>query len=149
MNSPFYSKGLRFSCQRCSACCRHDPGFVHLSENDLNRLCSWSSLAREDFISTYCRWVDRSDGYEYLCLLEKRNYDCILWDNGCIAYEYRPYQCSSYPFWPSLLIDEDWWEANAQDCPGVNQGRLYTKEEIESFLSKRRAEPYIRKASMN
>jgi hypothetical protein len=89
--------------------------------------------------------MDRSDGNEYLCLLEKANYDCILWDGGCIAYEHRPLQCSSYPFWPSLLTDEDWWEANARDCPGVNRGELHDRTEIEAHLTRRRSEPYIRR----
>lgn len=142
-DSCFYRNGLHFECQRCSGCCRHDPGFVYLSEQDLVRLLDWSAMERDAFISSYCRWVPRGDGQEYLCLLEKPGYDCILWDNGCIAYESRPYQCSSYPFWQSLLTDEDWWDANAQDCPGIGKGRLYSREEIEERLEKRRKEPYI------
>lgn len=143
MNEPFYADGLHFSCQRCSGCCRHDPGVVRLSEQDLARLLAWSGLDRDGFISKYCRWVDRGDGTENLCLLEKKNYDCILWDQGCTAYESRPFQCSSYPFWPSLLRDEDWWAANAADCPGVNKGTLHERKEIESFLERRKREPYI------
>lgn len=143
----FYKDGLRFECKRCSACCRHDPGFVYLSENDLERLTAWSALGRDEFIGKYCRWVSRGSNEEYLCLLEKPGYDCILWDNGCIAYDARPLQCSSYPFWSSLLRDEDWWEANARDCPGINSGRLYTAEEIERHLERRRREPYVRRTS--
>jgi uncharacterized protein len=145
MSDEFYRDGLRFACQRCSGCCRFDPGIVNLSEQDLKRLLAWSGLTRDAFIAQYCRWVPKSDGFEYLCLLEKPNYDCILWDGGCIAYEARPFQCSSYPFWPSLLSDEDWWEANAQDCPGVNVGELHGKDEIKAYLTRRRAEPYIRR----
>lgn len=141
----FYKNGLRFSCKRCSSCCRFDPGIVNLSSQDLIRLLEWSSLNENGFIEKYCRWVPKPDGYEYLCLLEKPNFDCILWDNGCLAYEHRPYQCSSYPFWPSLVSDEDWWEANAADCPGVNSGALHSREEIDSYLTRRRAEPYIRR----
>jgi uncharacterized protein len=141
----FWHNGLKFSCKRCSSCCRFDSGIVNISRNDLDRLLSWSGLEESPFIAKYCRWVPKADGYEYLCLLEKENFDCILWDNGCVAYENRPYQCSSYPFWTSLLSDEDWWEANAQDCPGVNQGTLHERAEIEEYLTKRRAEPYIRR----
>lgn len=141
----FYTGGLRFECRRCSACCRHDPGFVYLSERDLERLLAWSGLVRDVFIATYCRWVFRGSDEEYLCLLEKPGYDCILWDNGCIAYDARPLQCSTYPFWPSLLRDRDWWEANARDCPGIDTGRLYTAEEIDYRLEQRRQEPYIRR----
>lgn len=143
MDKPFWSEGLHFSCQRCSGCCRHEPGVVRLSEADLERLLRWADRSREDFIASYCRWVDRGDGTENLCLREKKNYDCILWDQSCIAYESRPFQCSSYPFWNSLLQDEDWWAANAADCPGVNRGALHGPEEIEALLERRRREPYI------
>ncbi len=43
-------------------------------------------------LTKFCRWVLQGDGYEYLCLKEFPNYDCILWNNGCIAYNYRPFQ---------------------------------------------------------
>ena len=145
MIEPFYKDGLRFSCQRCSSCCRHDPGFVNLSEIDLEKLTKWATLEREDFIERYCRWVEKPDGWEYLCLKEKPNYDCILWESGCVAYDARPFQCSSYPFWSSLVTDEDWWEANGRDCPGVNKGALHSREEIARHLPRRRAEPYIRR----
>ena len=145
MSDSFYRDGLHFTCQRCSSCCRFDPGIVNLSRQDLDKLLIWSKLVEEDFIETYCRWVHKSDGYEYLCLKEKVNFDCILWDNGCLAYENRPLQCSSYPFWVSLVIDEDWWAANAQECPGVNKGQLHDCDEIEAHLTRRKAEPYIRR----
>jgi uncharacterized protein len=145
MDDAFWHKGLRFSCARCSSCCRFDPGIVNLARADLDRLLAWSGLDEARFIETYCRWVPKADGFDYLCLLEKKNFDCILWDGGCVAYEYRPFQCSSYPFWPSLLSDEDWWEANGQDCPGVNRGKMHDRAEIEEYLTRRRAEPYIRR----
>ena len=145
MLEPFYKDGLRFSCQKCSSCCRFDPGIVNLSEQDMEKLEKWANLGRDAFISSYCRWVPKGDGYEYLCLLEKPGFDCILWDKGCIAYEARPLQCSSYPFWASLVTDEDWWEANARDCPGVNKGSLHAASEIEAHLTRRRSEPYIRR----
>ncbi len=149
MNEPFYINGLYFSCTGCSACCRHDPGFVYLSDSDVERLVYWSGLSREKFIKAYCRWVPRGDGFEYLCLREKKNFDCILWNNGCTAYEARPLQCSAYPFWPSMLMDEDWWNATAETCPGMNHGRFYTYEEITAFLDQRAAEPYIRRKPEN
>lgn len=147
MNETFYTDGLRFSCQRCSSCCRFDPGIVNVSEQDLENLQEWARLDRETVIKTLCRWVPKGDGYEYLCLQEKQDFDCILWDNGCIAYEKRPLQCSSYPFWSSLLSDKNWWDANACDCPGINVGTLHDKKEIDDHLTRRRKHPYIRRIS--
>lgn len=145
MNDKFYKNGLHFSCTGCSACCRHDPGFVYLSHTDLMKLAEWAGMNSDDFVQTYCRRVSRNDGYEYLCLREKKNYDCILWKDGCIAYEARPLQCSSYPFWASNLMDEDWWNASAETCPGMNQGQFHSEEQITAILNQRMAEPYIRR----
>ena len=142
---PFWEKGLRFSCQQCSACCRFDPGFVYLTEHDLTMLQIWASLTKELFVETFCRWVLMGDGYEYLCLKEKPNYDCILWDNGCTAYLYRPIQCSSYPFWDYLLSSQVLWNKNAKDCPGINCGKWYSKEEIAAFLAESERNPVIKR----
>jgi uncharacterized protein len=143
MHKRFYEAGLRFSCQRCSLCCRRDPGYVFLSELDVSRLVSWAGSAREAFIVRYCRWVSCGDEVEYLCLKEKPNYDCLLWSDGCLAYEHRPLQCSTYPFWPRLLADEDAWKENAMDCPGIDVGQLHGYEEIERQLRRRVEEPII------
>src|SRR5574344_288995 len=97
--SCFYDKGLHFSCQKCSHCCRIDPGFVYLSQSDLTNLCQWFKFTQEQFISMYCRKVPYYDGTTVLSLREKKNYDCIFWDNGCTVYGARPVQCSTYPFW--------------------------------------------------
>lgn len=150
-NDFFYNdrkeKGLRFECRRCSACCRYDPGTVSLSENDLSKLIVWSGLERDDFIEKYCRWVEISRcgdvAEERLCLKEKPGYDCILWDKGCTAYDARPLQCSSFPFWDYLVKDERLWENQAGECPGINQGQIHSHEEILSWLKKREQEPFI------
>lgn len=129
-NSVFYKDGLCFSCSQCRACCGVSPGMVYLSERDLTSLCQWFKLTKSEFIDLYCRWVPYYDGKEALCLKEKSNYDCIFWDNGCTAYNARPIQCSTYPFWTWLLKDKDSWNNEKKSCPGINQGRRWSFEEI-------------------
>ncbi len=141
----FYENGLRFSCQRCSRCCRHEPGFVYLSRNDLTNLCRWFNLEEDVFIRTYCRWVPYYDGTDVLCLQEKLGYDCVLWDGECTAYAARPLQCSVYPFWSFLLENETAWNDEAASCPGINRGELHGKEEIEKKLAGYRNNTVIRK----
>ena len=68
---------------------------------------------------------------QVLALKEQKNYDCILWNNGCTAYEGRPIQCSTWPFWSWMIEDRKTWDEYAQECPGMNKGRLWTFEEIE------------------
>jgi Fe-S-cluster containining protein len=141
---PFYAQGLRFSCARCSECCRIDPGFVFLRKNDMEMLVSALRMTYTEFIQRYCRWTPNAGGREQLSLREKANYDCIFWSNGCAIYEARPLQCRAYPFWPSMLASRDAWEAAR--CAGMGRGTLYSREEIEVALARQRAQPIIERA---
>ncbi|MBQ4377647.1 MAG: YkgJ family cysteine cluster protein [Treponema sp.] len=134
MQEPFYKNGLKFGCQRCSFCCGHSPGFVYLSHRDLITLLNHLKMSVTDFVQKYCRWADYYEGKQVLALLEKKNYDCILWENGCSCYEARPVQCSTYPFWSWMIKDEVTWKECAQDCPGMRNenGKLWSFEEIEA-----------------
>lgn len=131
----FYDNGLKFSCNRCSDCCRLEPGVVYLSLEDLEKLCNQFQISTGRFIETYCRWMSYYDGSQVLCLKERKNFDCILWnkDCGCTAYGSRPVQCSTYPFWSWMLESKESWDACSKDCPGINakDGQLWTKEQIE------------------
>jgi Fe-S-cluster containining protein len=126
----FYQNGLKFSCTRCQSCCGKTPGMVYLSERDLTSLCVWFKLEKDEFIHQYCRWVPYYGGKEALSLKEKKNYDCIFWDNGCTAYNARPIQCSTYPFWTWILKDKESWNNEESSCPGINKGELHSSDEI-------------------
>lgn len=135
--SCFYDEGLDFECNKCSACCRLSPGYVYLSQRDLTSLCQWFKLSQEEFIEKYCRWVGYYEGKEALALVELKNYDCIFWskDSGCTAYGARPIQCSTYPFWSWILKDRESWNSISKDCPGINKGKHWTKEQIDEQRS--------------
>ena len=144
-NKPFYEDGVHFSCQRCSFCCGHSPGFVYLSRADLDKLKTIFNLTASEFIQKYCRWADYYYGTQVLALKEQKNYDCILWKNGCSAYQARPVQCSTYPFWTWMIKDRHTWDDCAKECPGMNKGRLWTLDEIrENERAYARNEPLTR-----
>lgn len=130
MTNCFFQDGLKFSCKQCSHCCRHEPGFVYLSKNDLTKLSTWFNLDIQEFCNRYCRWVDYYQGTKVLCLQEKQNFDCIFWDNGCKAYEARPIQCKTYPFWSFIIKDKQSWFEESKSCPGINNGQVHPIEEI-------------------
>jgi len=144
MAPTFYDEGLKFSCTQCHACCRHDPGYVFLSRKDLDELSIELELTPEQVVAAYTRWVDLGDG-PVLCLKEKKNYDCIFWDQGCQVYQHRPVQCRTYPFWENQLASPEKWQWEGRFCPGIGHGKLRTKDEIESALTQRRANPVIRR----
>ncbi|MBL7006993.1 MAG: YkgJ family cysteine cluster protein [Spirochaetia bacterium] len=138
--SKFYQNGLKFSCKECGYCCREEPGYVFLSNNDLQNLQTYFSLSRTALIETYCRVVEMGN-FKMLSLKENMSNDCILLsNNGCQVYAARPLQCRSYPFWASLMDDRDIWIEEGKSCPGIGQGKLYSADEIEQWIYLRRRE---------
>ncbi|GHV84977.1 zinc/iron-chelating domain-containing protein [Spirochaetia bacterium] len=141
----FYAGGLRFSCTRCSDCCRHEAGFVFLSQADLRLLAEGLQKEYTEIMESYCRWVPTLvpalGGSEQLSLKEKSNFDCIFWQDGCTVYQSRPLQCRTFPFWESVLCSPHIWEGLS--CPGTGHGQLHSREYIESCLAQRRAEPIL------
>jgi len=142
--TPFYASGLKFSCKRCSSCCRYDAGYVFLSENDLKKLIAELKMDRNSLIKTYCRWVtDSKKGKEFLSLREKSNKDCILWDSGCLVYMARPVQCSAFPFWKSIVASTQAWQIAATGCPGMNTGEMHSEKTISDYVNKYASESVI------
>jgi hypothetical protein len=49
-------------------------------------------------------------------------------------YPVRPLQCRTYPFWFQNLRSEKKWRLTGTACPGIGQGRRYSKDEILALL---------------
>lgn len=131
----FYDQGLKFSCQMCRYCCSVEPGYVYLSEQEIFDIAQYLSLPIDQFMKIYCRAIDFGDVWQ-ISLREKENYDCIfLSEKGCSIYPVRPKQCMNYPFWPSIMESEKAWKEESMHCPGIGQGELVSKEEIEKKLA--------------
>ncbi|MBK5201779.1 MAG: YkgJ family cysteine cluster protein [Spirochaetaceae bacterium] len=130
-----YKKGLSFECQGCNYCCSVEPGYVFLSQEDLDNLSLHFQISQSEFIDKYCRKVDLGIGYR-ISLIEKDNYDCIfLTKKGCYCYNARPLQCRTYPFWPTIIESQKTWENEGQSCPGIEKGsKKIKKSEIEKKL---------------
>jgi hypothetical protein len=128
--SPWYAEGLRFGCQACGRCCGGAPGFVWVDEEEIVEISASLRLAAADFRRLYVRRLWRG-----MSLREKANYDCVLLDgNGrCTAYDTRPLQCRTWPFWPSNLESPEAWDEASRRCPGMGSGPLYALEQIEAL----------------
>lgn len=107
---------------------------MYLSENDLSRLAHEYNMSYAQFIAVWCRWVPFNRDSERLALKEKSNFDCIFWNTGCTVYHARPLQCSTFPFWDSVVCSPEAWEAAGRGCPGINAGDAHESSEIEHFL---------------
>lgn len=137
----FFKNGLSFECQRCSKCCRHEPGVVFLQKGEGARIASFLNMKTEEFYQLYCRILYSGEG-QRVVLKEKYNYDCIFWkeSGGCEIYPVRPTQCATYPFWPHILDSPQNWEEESKRCPGIGQGKSVSVEEIHNRLSQMKGE---------
>jgi Fe-S-cluster containining protein len=140
---PFYAEGLRFSCKRCSSCCRYESGYVFLSREDIDTLAAAQAMERGEFIAAWCRWVSFGQAIEYLSLKERANYDCIFWREGCMMYSSRPLQCRTFPFWDSIVVSPAAWGKAGLECPGMGQGEFHSMARIEECRRARLDQPVI------
>lgn len=136
---PWWSGGLTFTCTACGDCCRGpEPGFVEVDGPMITALAEHLGLSEEAFSRRYVRRIV-SQGI--LSLIEKKNGDCVFWEDGqgCTVYEVRPTQCRTFPFWPEVLESKEAWDEHAEDCPGMTRaaegrGRHYTAAQVETIL---------------
>ncbi len=127
----FYDEGIQFSCQRCGHCCTCE-GYVFLTATDLGNMIEKEGFELEDlqqhYFSTY---------KGYTVLRDNVNGACIFWDDeikGCKIYKNRPTQCQTYPFWKMNFKHESDLEREYKECPGLGQGKRFSKDEIDEIL---------------
>lgn len=129
-DAPWYAAGLRFTCRRCGACCTGEPGHVWLGPGEAEALATRLGMTVEAFRERYARLV-----YGLSSLREEEDGRCVLFEpgTGCVAYEARPRQCRTWPFWPRIIADPEAWRREAAGCPGMDSGELHGRERIESL----------------
>lgn len=127
--------GLRFGCTQCGNCCSGGPGVVLLNDDEMDALAKRLDLSREQLERDYTHPTSRGPSLNEK--VSPHGLDCVFLDREavpgravCGVYEDRPSQCRSWPFWRELTRSRrDWVKASA-DCPGLDQGRLYSPDEI-------------------
>ena len=131
----FYESGLRFTCiSGCRYCCGVEPGYVFISRDDMERLVNHLNISVQEFLLTYCRKVPLGSISD-ISLAERSNRDCVfLNEHGCSVYEARPVQCVTYPFWNTIVADQESWKREAHWCPGIGQGELHSRHTIDHML---------------
>ncbi|MFZ1984336.1 MAG: YkgJ family cysteine cluster protein [Desulfatitalea sp.] len=121
----FFDQGLRFACQRCGQCCTGAPGKVFVGPDEIGPMADHLDMAVGPFTETYL--YPYKDSYS---IAEDPHGNCLFFDQGCTLYTVRPLQCRTFPFWFSNLRSEKRWLKIQQECPGIGQGRLYSRQEI-------------------
>jgi hypothetical protein len=127
MSQEWYADGLRFACTKCGKCCTGEPGWVWVTEAELEKIAAFLGEPLAQVRGLYTKQGSRG-----LSLREKANNDCTFWDRkvGCTIYEVRPPQCRTWPFWESNIKSPQDWRETCEICPGSGQGELISAEEI-------------------
>lgn len=98
------SQAKEFRCRRCGACCRV-PGYVRVSDEDVEALAEALGLTLEAFVE---RHTDLSPGRTGLVLKGAPEAPCRFLTEGnlCRVHAARPRQCRDYPArWRSSDIE--------------------------------------------
>ena len=130
----WYAGGLRFECTQCGDCCSGSEGYVWVNQEEINAMASRVGLEPKVFEEKYVKRVGVRRS-----LKERPGGDCVLLDEQtrkCTAYEERPRQCKTWPFWDSNIRTPGAWEEAAEACPGCNKGNLVPLETIIEQASK-------------
>lgn len=132
---PWYKEGLRFQCTECGKCCSGSPGYVWVTEPEMESIAQILKISLEAFKKKYVR-----QKYNRYALVEKQSinndYDCVfLKDKKCMIYQARPKQCRTFPWWKENLRTEESWKLAAQNCEGIQDSApVVPFEEIDKQL---------------
>jgi uncharacterized protein len=132
MSEPWYQAGLRFTCTQCGHCCTGAPGFVWVSDDELDAIADFRGEKPHEMWALYTR-----RGHRGRTLREKENGDCVFYSAtaGCTIYPVRPKQCRTWPFWESNVASSEAWERTCKVCPGAGHGELISAAEITRRLN--------------
>ena len=109
-----------------------EPGTIYFSGEEIDQLSEYLKLEKTEMLEKYFHPFRDS----YTARDDCEDGKCIFYDNGCSIYPVRPSQCRAYPFWRFMLRSKETWDEYAQSCPGMNQGKYYSAEEISQIASK-------------
>jgi hypothetical protein len=129
-SKPWYENGLRFSCTQCGECCRNHGGYtyVNLTEVELREIPEFLGLTRAEFLRRYCT---KRPGFHPSLRMDEPACPFLGADNRCQIYPVRPKQCRTWPFWKENLARETWEGPVKEVCPGIGEGALHSRAEIE------------------
>lgn len=133
-NDVWYRDGLQFECTQCGDCCTGSPGFVWVTDKEIEEIAQVLDKPVGEIRLLYTR-----PARGMISLREFPNGDCIFLDpktRGCQVYQARPIQCRTWPFWRVNIDSPKHWEETQKICPGAGRGNFVSLESIQEQLNK-------------
>ncbi len=142
-SGPWYADGLKFRCTECGNCCTGPSGYVWITTEEVRSLAAHLGRSEEEVYKRYVRRIGNRYSLRERKTLDGK-YDCVfLIDRpdtadgerrpGCGIYPVRPLQCRTWPFWDGVVETRRSWDSAARICPGMGQGRRYSRKRIEEL----------------
>jgi len=131
----WYVGGLHFECVQCGRCCAGPgEGYIWVTSPEIKLIADFLKMTTVEVRQKFLKRL----GPRTTIIEQPHTRDCIFLREangrkGCMIYPVRPSQCRSWPFWPENLTSSNNWNKAARKCPGINQGRHYSFEEIEKI----------------
>lgn len=135
MALPWYKEGLRFKCTGCGKCCTGKPGYVWVSETEMQEMANTLNITLDLFKRKYTRIREQKYALVEKIGLSGEHACVFLKDNQCLVYQARPLQCRTFPWWNENLTSKESWELAARECEGIHdQAPLIPLSEIQKNL---------------
>ena len=139
----WYDGGLRFACTECGNCCTGPPGYVWISQEEIDGLARYLGRSVADVRKRYLRKIGNRFSLRERKTLDGK-YDCVFLVDmpdgpegqkrrGCGIYPVRPLQCRTFPFWDGIVSSRRSWESAGRHCPGIGLGKRFSRQEIEAL----------------
>lgn len=131
------SRGLRFECTMCGACCTGPPGDVLFTDEEAAVMAAHLGISVGAFLERFTRPAPDGAGRSLLEHETEHGLDCIFLDRRttpgkavCSLYEARPMQCRTFPWWPANVRSARDWSRLGRWCEGVGRGGFVPVEAI-------------------
>jgi len=121
---------VQFKCQDCCSNCCKTGGVVLISEEDVTKISKYLKISRDEFYKKFTKEEGKK-----IYLIDREIDDCIFLKNDkCSIYPVRPIQCKTFPFWPQNVKSEKRWNMVMNECPGIGEGKEYSRQDIEKVF---------------
>lgn len=133
---PWYKEGLRFKCTECGKCCTGAPGFVWITEEEIETMAEALKISVQAFMIKYVRRRDNRYALNEIKVKDDEFACVFLKDKKCSLYHHRPKQCRTFPWWKQNVNSPKSWELVAEECEGINEeAPLFPYSQIVQVLN--------------